>query len=148
LLATGKWRDSVSYAADADFWMRMACCVGVVHVPKLVARYRYHAEQRDVQRARIARDWIAAVGDLMSAHALTARQRRFARMGNALARYRYAPPAAWASRTRSLYEALIANPPAIFDSRFPKRELLPGRDPLWRRLSHVKRTLGFKPRTC
>ena len=120
----------------------------VTHVPKLVGRYRYHDEQRDVQRARIARDWVAAVDHLMSTNTLTRRQRRFARMGNALARYRYAPPGAWASRTRSLYEALIANPTALFDARFPKRELFPGREPLWRWLSHVKRTLGFKPRTC
>ena len=146
--ATGEWRDSVSYAADADFWMRMACRVGVAHVPRLVARYRYHDEQRDVQRHRIARDWTIAVNDLISNGGLTRRQRRFARMGIELARHRYAPPEAWASRTRSLYAALIANPLAVTDKRFPKRELLPGRDPLWRRLSHIKRALGFKPRTC
>jgi glycosyltransferase involved in cell wall biosynthesis len=146
--ATGEWRDSVSYAADADFWMRMACRFGAVHVPRLVARYRYHDEQRDIQRARIARDWTAAVNDLVSNNSLTPRHRRFARMGTALARYRYAPPRAWAIRTRNLYAALIANPMAVTDRRFPRRELLPGRDPLWRRLSHIKRALGFKPRTC
>jgi len=145
---TGEWRDAVSYAADADFWMRMACRLGVVHVPRLVARYRYHDEQRDVQRARIARDWIAAVEDLMATSTLTRKQQRFARMGLALARYRYAPAGAWAARTRHLYSALAANPAAVLDQRFPRRELLPGRDPLWRRLSLIKRALGFKPRTC
>lgn len=146
--ATGEWRDSVSYAADADFWMRMACQSSVLHVPRLVARYRYHDEQRDVQRARIARDWTTAVNDLISKGTLTPRQRRFARMGIELARYRYAPPGAWASRTRSLYAALVANPMAVTDRRFPRRELLPGREPVWRRLSQIKRALGFKPRTC
>jgi glycosyltransferase involved in cell wall biosynthesis len=145
---TGGWRDSVGYAADADFWMRMACHVEVVHVPRMVARYRYHHEQRDVERARVERDWIAAVTDLIAEGALTTRQQRFARMGIELARYRYAPSEAWGIRTRSLYAALIANPMAVTDPRFPKRELLPGRDPLWRRLSHLKRVLGFKPRTC
>jgi hypothetical protein len=146
--ATGEWRDSVSYAADADFWMRMACRVGVVHVPRLVARYRYHDEQRDVQRERITRDWTAAVKDLISSGTLTPRQQRFARMGIEVARYRYAPSDAWAIRTRSLYAALLANPMALADRRFPKRELLPGRDPVWRQLSMIKRALGFKPRTC
>jgi hypothetical protein len=147
-LATGNWRDSVSYAADADFWMRMACRVCVQHVPKLVARYRYHDEQRDRERGRIARDWVQAVNDLLSNHTLTLRQRRFARMGNALALYRYSAPEAWPTRTRSLYQALMANPAVIMDRRFPRRELLPGREPIWRRLSHIKRALGFKPRTC
>jgi glycosyltransferase involved in cell wall biosynthesis len=147
-VATGNWRDSVSYAADADFWMRMACRVGVQHVPKLVARYRYHDKQRDAERDRIARDWVEAVNDLLSSHDLTLRHRRFARMGKALALYRYASPEAWPSRTRNLYQALLANPAVIMDKRFPRRELLPGHDPIWRRLSHIKRALGFKPRTC
>ena len=146
--AVGQWRDSVSYAADADFWMRMSCRFGVVHVPRLVARYRYHDEQRDAQRDRIARDWTAAVNDLLSNGTLTPRQRRFARMGIELARYRYAPSEAWATRTRSLYAALAANPTVVTDPRFPRRELLPGREPVWRRLSQIKRALGFKPRTC
>jgi len=78
--ATGGWRDSVSYAADADFWMRIASRFPVVHVSRVVARYRYHDEQRDRQRLHIERDWIAAVDDLMKSGLLTRRQRRFARM--------------------------------------------------------------------
>jgi glycosyltransferase involved in cell wall biosynthesis len=147
-VTTGGWREHVSYAADADLWMRMAVHVGVRHVPRLVARYRYHDEQRDVQRQRIATDWAAAVNDLIANGGLTPRQRRFARMGIELARYRYASPNAWAARSRHLYAAWVANPAAIRDPRFPKRELLPGRDPLWRRLSVLKRALGLKPKTC
>jgi glycosyltransferase involved in cell wall biosynthesis len=143
----GSWRDSVSYAADADFWMRIASRFAAIHVPRLVARYRYHDEQRDTQRARIARDWVAATEDLIASGVLNARQKRYARMGNHLARHRYAAPEDWAGRTRALYAALIANPAALTDRHFPKRELLPGRDPLWRRLSRIKRAMGFKPRT-
>jgi len=142
----GDWRDQVSYAADADFWMRIAVRLRVVKMPRLVARYRYHDEQRDTQRQRIARDWTQATLGLIAGGQLTARQRRYARMGNQLARYRYAATEDWWVRTRALYSALWANPPALFDARFPKRELLPGRDPLWRRLSWLKRKLGFRPR--
>ncbi len=143
---TGVWRDTVSYAADADFWMRIASRFPVLHVARCVARYRYHDEQRDTQRARIARDWTQAVNDLIASNLLTPRQRRYARMGNQLVRHRYAAPQNWMERTRALYAAALANPPGLLDARFPKRELLPGRDPIWRQLSRLKRSLGFRPR--
>jgi glycosyltransferase involved in cell wall biosynthesis len=146
LEVAGAWRDSVSYAADADFWMRIASRVPVAKIARPVARYRYHDQQRDAQRACIARDWITAVRDLVATGALTPRQRRFARMGNQLARYRYAPPGAWWERTWALYAALAANPSGIFDARFPRRDLLPGRDPVFRSLSHIKRAMGIPPR--
>jgi glycosyltransferase involved in cell wall biosynthesis len=146
LEAVGGWRDAYSYAADADFWMRIAAGFPVRKLDRVVGRYRYHAEQRDTQRARIARDWEGAVRDLLRDPRLDPRQRRYARMGIHLARHRYAPEGAWATRTRELYAALAANPAAAGDPHFPKRDLLPGRDPLWRLLSRVKRGLGFRPR--
>lgn len=144
--ATGNWRDSVSYAADADFWIRIAARFSVKKLSHRVGRYRYHDAQRDVQRARIARDWSGAVNDLIGSGVLTPVQRRYARMGIHLARYRYAAPDAWQDRTLALYGALLANPAAVFDTRFPKRELLLGREPLWAWLSRVKRKLGFPAR--
>jgi len=146
LAAVGGWRDGVSYAADADFWMRIAMRFPVAKMSRLVARYRYHDEQRDTQRQRIGRDWVQASVDLIASGQLTPRQRRHARMGNQLARYRYAAPGDWWQRTQAIYLALLANPTALFDARFPKRELLPGREPLWRLLSRLKRSLGFRPR--
>lgn len=145
--ATGPWRESVSYAADADFWMRIASRFTVTKIDRRVARYRYHDEQRDTQRARIARDWTNAVQDLIDSGVLSAMQRRYARMGIHLATYRYAAPDAWQERTRALYAAVLANPRAVLDSRFPKRELLPGRAPVWAWMSRAKRSLGFKPRS-
>jgi glycosyltransferase involved in cell wall biosynthesis len=145
--ATGNWRDTVSYAADADFWMRIACRFPVTKVSRRLARYRYHDEQRDTRRARIARDWAGVVNDLIASGKLNARERRHARMGIHLARYRYAAPDAWRERTRELYAAMLANPAGVFNSRFPKRELLPGREPLWNLLSRIKRRMGFRPRT-
>ena len=145
--ATGPWRQEVSYAADADYWLRIALHFPVAKIDRRLARYRYHEEQRDTQRERIARDWRRAAQDLLDTSELDARQRRYARMGMHLARHRYAAPEAWRERTKALYAALLANPAAVWDRRFPKRELFPGRDPIWALLSRVKRRLGFKPRT-
>lgn len=146
--AVGGWREEVSYAADADFWLRIATRFRVLKIDRLVARYRYHPDQRDAQRARIGQDWEQAVTALLASDVLDARQRRYARMGIHLARYHYAPDADWMARTCALYRGLIVNPRAVRDRRFPKRELLPGRDPIWRRLSLIKRALGFRPRAA
>lgn len=144
---SGQWRDAYNYAADADFWMRIVTRFPVYKLNNFVAAYRYHPDQRDMQKACIARDWEGAIADLINSGMLNGRQHRYARMGVRLARYRYAAESAWALRTRELYTALLANPAAVFDRRFPKRELFPGRVPIWSLLSRIKRTLGFRPRT-
>jgi glycosyltransferase involved in cell wall biosynthesis len=145
--SVGGWRDGVSYAADADFWMRIAIGNKVGKIDKLVARYRYHPEQRDSQKAKIVRDWEASVLDLLKSKDLDRSTRRFAKMGIYLAKYRYASDSEWAKRTLFLYLAAAANPSAVRHPRFPKRELLPGREPIWKALSRIKRLLGFRPRT-
>lgn len=144
--STGDWRQSVSFAADADFWMRIAVRFPVRKVTKLLGRYRYHLGQRDTQRTQIARDWRGAVMDLIAGGALNARLRRYAHMGMHLSDHRYADPEDWPARTRALYLAAIANPRGLLDPRFPKRELIPGRDPVWSVLSRIKRRLGLHPR--
>lgn len=143
----GGWREEVSYAADADFWLRAAVRHKVAKIDRLMARYRYHADQRDTQKSKIARDWERAIASLLATNKLNASERRFARMGLHLAKYRYTPESQWLRRTSYLYLAAMANPPAVFDSRFPKRELLLGREPIWKFLSRVKRRMGFRPRT-
>jgi glycosyltransferase involved in cell wall biosynthesis len=148
MVATGSWRDNVSYVADADFWMRIASRFPVKKISRHVARYRYHSAQRYTQRANIGRDWTGALSDLIASGSLDARQRRHARMGIHLARHRYAPAGAWPARTIELYAALLCNPTAVVNPNFPKRELLPGRDPIWALLSRVKRKLGFRPRVA
>ena len=146
LLDVGEWSDKCSYAADAHFWMRIATRFPVRKLDQVVARYRYHADQRDTQTARIARDWQIAVLDIVARGDLTNRQRRHAMMGINLAQYRYAPEADWLSRTLSLYAAVLKNPTALLDPRFPKRELLPGRTPIWSFLSGCKRRIGLTQR--
>ncbi len=113
LNAVGGWREEFSYAADADFWLRLAVRFPVVKLRRTVARYRYHADQRDTQRAKIGRDWEGAIRDLLASGTLSARERHYAHMGIHLARYRYAPDHAWRARTRALYAAVLANPRAL-----------------------------------
>lgn len=141
------WRAAYSYAADADFWLQIVTRYPVCKLNIFVAAYRYHPDQRDTQKARIARDWAGSIADHLASGRLNTRERRYAKMGIHLARYRYAPETDWGYRTRELYAAWLANPLAIFDRRFPKRDLLPGRAPIWAVLSRIKRALGFRPRT-
>jgi glycosyltransferase involved in cell wall biosynthesis len=142
----GTWRREVSYAADADYWLRIAVRHKVVKFDGVLARYRYHPDQRDRQRAKIARDWERSVRDLLSNNDLNASTKRYARMGIHLARHSYTTESKWLARTWHLYNAALANPRAVPSRRFPKRELLPGREPVFKLLSRVKRRLGFKPR--
>ena len=144
---TGHWRPEVSYAADADYWLRIAASHPVRKINRLMGRYRYHPEQRDKQAAKIARDWQKSVLDLLATHSFSPKTKRFARMGIFLAKYRYAPQEAWFWRTWYLYGALLCNPSAVTSQHFPKRELLPGREPVWKILSRLKRTLGFQSRS-
>lgn len=135
------WRADVSYVADADFWLRIACNFPVKHLPVSLGRYRYHLMQRDTQTARILRDWLRCIDDLLSSQQLSVRERRYARMGRALAAHRYLPEGCWWQRTVALYRAYLACPEALWDRRAPKRQLFPGRDPIFSRLSKIKRAL-------
>ena len=140
------WRAEVSYTADADFWFRIALHFPVHKLNRIMARYRYHPLQRDRQRASISRDWERMICDFMANEPLDSRTRRYARSGIFLARHRYANPSQWWTRTKALYGALFANPAVVTHPGFPKRELLPGREPIWKQLSRAKRALGFKPK--
>jgi glycosyltransferase involved in cell wall biosynthesis len=143
----GGWREDISYAADAEYWLRIALRYPVAKIDKLVGRYRYHYEQRDKQVSKVARDWGRAVQDLLREKKLDRPSRRFARMGIHLTNHHYTPESRWTTRTRYLYQAALANPVGIINSHFPKRELLIGREPLWKFLSRIKRMMGFQPRT-
>lgn len=142
----GGWRSEVSYAADADYWIRIALEFPVVKIDRILAQYRYHAGQRDKHADRILRDWERMIALLPSDSPMSPELTRFARMGVHLARYRYTPEADWLGRTRHLYAAALSNPGSIAHPAFPKRELLPGRTPIWAGLSRCKRALGLRPR--
>jgi len=146
LEAVGGWRREYSYTADADFWFRIALRFPVRKLNRLMARYRYHPLQRDRQRASISRDWERMVRDLLANQQFDGRTCRYARSGIFLARHRYADPRQWWMRTKALYGAFFVNPAAVTHAGFPKKELLPGRELIWKQLSRAKRALGLKPR--
>jgi glycosyltransferase involved in cell wall biosynthesis len=141
------WRSQVSYTADADFWLRIALRYPVRKLNLVMARYRYHPLQRDRQQASICRDWEKMVRDLIANEQLDPRARRYACSGIFLARHRYAEPQQWWTRTKALYGAVLANPEVVIHPAFPRRELFPGREPIWKQLSRAKRALGFRPRS-
>ena len=144
--AVGGWRADVSYAADADYWMRIALRFRVSKMDRLMARYRYHPGQRDQHRDRILHDWERMAAGLASQPGMTPRLARYARMGVQLARYRYTPEEHWLERSLHVYRAALANPGALAHRHFPARELLPGRRPIWALLSRIKRAMGLRPR--
>ena len=136
----------MSYAADADYYLRIAALGPVVKLDAVLGQYRYHEEQRDRAGERIARDWQTAVGRWIDQTHASRRMRRLARLGIHLTNAHYTGDARWWQRTVELYRALAVSPSVLFHRDFPRRELLPGRTPIWRFLSRVKRALGFKPR--
>jgi len=138
--AAGPWREDISYAADAEFYLRIALKFPVKKLDRALARYRYHDEQRDTMSARIERDWKAAVEPLTKSQ--DRRLRRYARSGVDLACLRYAPESQWVRRTIAAYRAMLVNPAVLRSRDFrATRDLVPGRYPIWRALSRIKRSL-------
>ena len=143
--AAGGWREEVSYAADADYYLRIAMRFPVRKIDRVLARYRYHEEQRDKMRERVQRDWAAAVAPLLASP--DRRLRRYAKSGLDLVTIRYLPEEQWVRRTGAAWHAMLVNPAVLRSAEFrATRDLIPGRYPIWRMLSRMKRALGFKPR--
>lgn len=142
----GGWKPEISYAADAEFYLRIASIAKVRKLDALLAQYRYHEEQRDRVGGKIARDWEAAIRGWIERERPPRAMRRRALLGIHLTRAHYMSDAQWPRRTLELYRAFFTSPRVIARNDFPRRELIPGRTPLWRVLSRIKRALGFKPR--
>jgi glycosyltransferase involved in cell wall biosynthesis len=143
--AAGEWRAEISYAADAEFYLRIATQFRVEKIDRVVARYRYHQAQRDKESVRVPQDWANAIEPWTRSP--DARLRRYARSGIDLVRLRYLPERQWARRTIAAYHALLVNPAVLRNADFRHtRDLVPGRYPIWRVLSWMKRQLGFAPR--
>lgn len=142
----GGWRSEISYAADADFYLRLATIAPVRKLDALLGQYRYHEEQRDRIGGRIARDWEAAVRAWIEREHPPRALRREAEAGIHLTHAHYLGDAQWPRRTLELYRAALIVPSVLARPDFPRRELIPGRTPIWKVLSRVKRAMGFKPR--
>lgn len=141
--SAGPWREEFPYAADAEFFLRIAERFGATKIDRALARYRYHDEQRDTAGAKIIRDWRLAIEPWT--HHRDSRVRRFARSGVDLVTLHYTPETHWVRRTFVLYRAFLRNPELW---RYPEvrrqRDWIPARQPIWRFLSAVKRRL-FRP---
>lgn len=143
--AVGPWREDISYAADAEFYLRIAMQFPVLRIDRVLARYRYHDEQRDRMSTEVQRDWRTAIEPLTRSS--DRRLRRYARASIDILRLRYEPESHWVRRTLAAYHALLVNPAVVRQPAFRQtRELVPGRYPVWRLLSRLKRALGLRPR--
>jgi glycosyltransferase involved in cell wall biosynthesis len=112
----GGWREEISYAADAEFYLRIAARHRVIKIDRVVARYRYHEEQRDKASERVLRDWIAAVEPWAGGD--DRRLRRHARSGVDLVRVRYSRPEQWPLRLRAIAHATLVNPALLGNAVF------------------------------
>jgi len=137
----GGWRPEISYAADAEFYLRIATIANVRKLDALLGQYRYHEEQRDRIGGRISRDWEAAIRAWIEREQPSRELRRRAELGIHLTHAHYLTDAQWVRRTLELYRAIVVSPSVVMRNDFPRRELIPGRTPIWRFLSRVKQAL-------
>ena len=145
--AVDGWRAEVSYAADADFWLRIA-----LRFPVLQIELSYGALSLSPASARsttrlymleTGREWF--VISLPTSSSTTERVDMPA-PGSFWRAIGMPTLQQWWVRTKALYGAILANPAVVSHPGFPRRELFPGREPIWKQLSRAKRALGLKPR--
>lgn len=137
--AAGGWRDDISYAADAEFYLRIATKFSVRKIEAILAHYRYHEAQRDKEASHVPRDWTNAIEPwTKSADAAT---RRAARSSVWMVRHAYTPEGRWARRTYLLYRMIAADPSLLRHPDVRVQELIPFGVPVRVALSRVKRAL-------
>ncbi len=136
----GGWREDISYAADAEFYLRLARRFPVRKIDAVISGYRHHPEQRDRAGEKITRDWERAVAPYLRDGDRAIRS--YARAGIWNVRYHYTPEGRWLYRTWALYRFAFAAPAVLRDPEIRERkDWLPARYPLWRLLSRIKRLL-------
>jgi glycosyltransferase involved in cell wall biosynthesis len=139
--AVGGWRAEVSYAADADLWLRIAFRSKVRWVDAPWGVWRLHPDQRDAQRERVRRDWERMVRESEDLRSAPSRMRRAARAGLHRAHLRYGSPGPLGV-CRHLWASVAWWPPAWRVAR-PRRYLVPGLPLLTAGLSRARRSLGL-----
>jgi len=142
----GDWNPQIAYAPDADHYLRIATYFPTRKLERLLGQYRYHEEQRDRVGGKIAHHWEGAVRAWIARESPPPRLRRSAELGIHLTNAHYLSDEHWLRRMIELYRAVFVSPSVVFRPDFPRRELIPGRAPIWRFLSRAKRALGLKPR--
>jgi glycosyltransferase involved in cell wall biosynthesis len=87
----GGWDERIPYAPDTDFWIRMAFRTDVRKVDEYLSQRRVHGAQRDVQAARILRDYSKMIEQSAEIRQAPRHLQRAAHAGKYLLRSRYNP---------------------------------------------------------
>ena len=87
----GGWDERIPYAPDTDFWIRMAFRTEVRKLDEYLSQRRLHGAQRDVQAARILRDYSRMIEQSEEIRQAPRHLRRAAHAGKHLLRIRYNP---------------------------------------------------------
>jgi glycosyltransferase involved in cell wall biosynthesis len=128
LEGVGGWREEVAYAADADFYLRIALRTKAYKLDRCISFRRMHRGQRDEQGEQIIQAYRRSIEGNADVQALPWRLRRAAAAGihGTIARY---SPSPW-RKTLFLYRALITYPPTVSPLRQSWPHLVPGLVPL------------------
>ena len=90
-LAVGEWDETIPYAPDTDLWIRMAFRTEVHKVDAYLSQRRMHDAQRDLQAAKIMRDYSKMIEQSPAIASASVKLRRAAHAGKFLLRGRYNP---------------------------------------------------------
>jgi glycosyltransferase involved in cell wall biosynthesis len=137
--SAGPWRPEVSYAADADLWLRIAFRSKVRWVDSTFGVWRRHEAQRDTSRELVRRDWERMIRESDDLRSAPSRLRRAARAGLHRAHIRYGSPGALGICRRS-WASIAWWPPSWRVSK-PRRYLVPGLPALLGAMSRVRRAV-------
>lgn len=136
VLRTGFWDASISYVADADYYIRVALEFPVVKTDFLLGQRRVHPLQRDRMSGQIREDYSCMVEKMCADVRLSRKQRNSLRAGRVLLKLRYPEKRAGLWRIVSLLEAFLLCPTSL------TREL--AMEELWNRPCKILRALMAK----
>lgn len=133
------WKQEYSYVADNELWLRICMSGGVKRINDVLSRYRYHSNQRDVEKKKIMNDWKSMIADSEDVQELPYLSRSAAKCGVYRTYLSCIEESKWAIRSWYSYMALFHYPeiyPVI-----DKRDLKPGYRPVRNLLSKMKQKL-------
>ena len=142
LKGVGGWREEVSYAADTDFFLRIALRTKARKIERCLAIRRMHPGQRDEQGARIIRDYWRSIDTNPDIKNLSWTLRRAAAAGKYGTAARYSNSPWW--KTYYLYRAGLSYPPSLSPVRAIWSHLVPGLVPLLSIVGKLRRGLSRK----
>lgn len=87
----GGWREEFSYAADTDFFLRMALVSKAVHVSANFGRRMMHSGQRFEQKEKIARDYCKMIDHNLKHFGIADRYKKLAEISKLLTDIKYRP---------------------------------------------------------